>query len=62
MFWVYPKITLPGGGIPNGGNSDESYIGKIWQRFSWHPQNWNPAHDSLKTYLEVVNHRLNQKL
>lgn len=61
MFWVFPKLMLPGGKLPEGGNSDESYIDRVWQRFSWHPQTWNPARDNLKTYLEVVNHRLHQK-
>ena len=61
MFWVYPKLTLPDGRIPEGGNTDENYLNRIWQRFSWHPSNWNPARDNLSTYLELVNHRLHQK-
>lgn len=61
MFWVYPKLLLPDGRLPEGGNSDESYLGRVWQRFSWHPSAWNPARDNLITYLELVNHRLHQR-
>ena len=61
MFWVHPKIVLLDGHLPNGGNSDESYLGRIWQRFSWHPSRWNPARDNLITYLELVNYRLHQR-
>ncbi len=60
MFWVHPKLVLPGGRLPEGGNADESYLGRVWQRFSWHPSTWNPARDNLITYLELVNHRLHQ--
>ncbi len=58
MFWVSPKITLPNGGVPEGAGSDEAYLGRTWQRFSWHASKWNPGRDSVKTYLEVVNNRL----
>ena len=61
MFWVFPKLLLPDGRMPEGGTSDESYLGRIWQRFSWHPSTWNPARDNLLSYLELVNHRLHQR-
>ena len=61
MFWVAPVLLLPDGRRPEGGTSDESYLGRVWQRFSWHPSSWNPAHDNLLSYLELVNHRLHQR-
>ena len=61
MFWVMPKLFLPDGAIPNAAACEEIYLGRTWQRFSWHPSTWNPARDDLKTYLEVVNHRLHQR-
>ena len=60
MFWVDPTITLKNGTQPNAANTSESKFGRTWQRFSWHVSSWNPAHDNLITYLEVVNHRLRQ--
>ena len=58
MFWVNPEILLKNGNKPKAGDVIENYCGKQWQRFSWHVQKWNPAIDSILTYLQVVNHRL----
>ena len=58
MFWVNPGLQLRDGRAPEAGSSMEGHCGKQWQRFSWHPQAWNPATDNLITYLELVNHRL----
>jgi len=58
MFWVTPGLTLKDGKVPQSGDVIETHCGKNWQRFSWHPQSWNPVTDNLLTYLEVVNHRL----
>lgn len=57
MFWVDPAISRKDGGAINGG-SNQSKFGKTWQQFSWHIPSWNPAHDNLITYLDVVNDRL----
>lgn len=57
MFWVDPTITRNDGGNINGG-TNVSKFGKTWQQFSWHVASWNPAHDNLITYLDVVNERL----
>ena len=57
MFWVDPVITRKDGGTINGG-TNISKLGKAWQQFSWHVGSWNPAHDNLITYLDVVNERL----
>ena len=58
MFWVNPTITLKDGREPNAAAKIESKFGRTWQRFSWHVNSWNPVHDSLITYLDVVNDRL----
>ncbi len=60
MFWTEEDLRLQSGAIPRSADSIESALGKQWRRFSWHPQNWNPATDDLTTYLEFVNQRLAQ--
>lgn len=61
MFYVPPGMRLADGRVPKAGESEEVHGGKNWQRFSWHVNNWNPAHDSLITYLNVVDARLSRK-
>jgi hypothetical protein len=58
MFWTDQDLTLEGGGIPRNADSIETALEKPWRRFSWHPQNWNPGTDNLRTFLEFVNARL----
>ena len=58
MFWVDPPISLKSGKKAQAAEAIENKIGKNWQRFSWHIGSWNPAHDNLITYLDVVNDRL----
>ena len=58
MFWTEEDLTLEGARIPNRAEHIEEALGRQWRRFSWHPQGWNPGRDSLRTYLEFVNHRL----
>jgi Prokaryotic E2 family E len=60
MFWVDEDLTLKNGSVPRSGDSIEPALGRKWRRFSWHPQNWNPASDNLTTYLEFVNNRLSK--
>lgn len=57
MFWVDPPITLKSGAQAQA-VSPETKCGRNWLRFSWHVQSWNPAHDNLITYLNVVDDRL----
>lgn len=61
MFWVEPGLSLADGRTPHAGDVMENHCSKPWQRFSWHPSAWNPAHDNIITYLEFVNHRLNTR-
>lgn len=60
MFWTNVDLTLKDGQVPRSAEQIESAIGKQWRRFSWHPQNWNPGVDNLRTYLEFVNNRLSK--
>lgn len=57
MFWVDPPLSLKSGAQPQAVSPD-TRCGRSWQRFSWHVQTWNPAHDNLLTYLNVVDDRL----
>lgn len=57
MFWVDPTIALKNGTVPKA-ISTANKFGRTWQQFSWHVNSWNPGHDSLVTYLDVVNDRL----
>lgn len=57
MFWVDPPLSLKSG-VAIKAVSPEARCGKNWQRFSWHVNTWNPAHDNLMTYLNVVDDRL----
>lgn len=60
MFWVTPGLLLKNGNKPKAGDVLELHCEKQWQRFSWHPQKWNPAKDNLLTYLELIEHRLSK--
>ena len=56
MFWLHPPISRRNG--PADGTGTETRNGKEWQSFSWHVGGWDPARDSLVTYLDVVDDRL----
>lgn len=62
MFWVDPSLRLPDGREPDRANSYEVYMGKQWQRFSWHYSNpqvaWRPGHSCLLTHLRFCQVRL----
>jgi hypothetical protein len=58
-FWVEPsQMRLEGGGTPQGSNDSNPIPGLVPPRqftwFSWHLQGWNPNHDSLITYFNVI--------
>ncbi len=55
MFWTDEDLTLNGGQAPQKADVIEVSLGRRWRRFSYHPQNWNPGSDDLRTYLEFVN-------
>ena len=61
MFWTDPELALKDGTVPRQADSIESYLGRNWRRFSYHPNNdipWNPADDNVGTYVEYVRQRL----
>lgn len=60
MFWVDEDVTLKDGGVPGSADAIEPALCKRWRRFSWLPQNWNPAADNIKTYLEFIYQRVVQ--
>ncbi len=60
MFWVDTDVLLADGRVPQAGDSIENHNGQQWRRFSWHVQKWNPAVDSVISYLGTVDARLNQ--
>ena len=61
MFWVDPVVKLANGGVPQGGDQIESYLGRQWRRFSWHlNRSWNPSKDSLRTWISHVEARLSR--
>ena len=60
MFWLDPPISRKG--APPDGTGTETRNGREWQSFSWHIGGWDPAHDNLLTYLDVVNDRLRRDM
>jgi hypothetical protein len=56
MVYFYPPLRRLDG-RPIGGVSDDTFDGKVWQRWSRHrtPANpWRPGIDSLATHFELV--------
>jgi hypothetical protein len=61
MFWVDAGLTLKSGGVPKSADSIESYLGRQWRRFSYHPYNskpWNPSEDNVASFMAYVEQRL----
>lgn len=60
-FWMDPgNVRLQSGTTPQG-TSEANPVPGLGPRgtwFSWHVQAWNPNHDSLLTYLNVIKQRL----
>ena len=55
MFWTDVDLVCSNGHTPTQADQIETYLGKQWRRFSWHPQGWNPGTGNLLMYLEFVN-------
>lgn len=61
MFWTNPHVRrADNDALPQNANSFGDFIGRNWQRWSWHYQGWDPAHHSVGTHLEVFFNRLAQ--
>lgn len=56
MWWFEPFIVRAGGGEIPQTNSHETYLGRVWQRWSRHlpPGSWRPGLDSIESYLSLV--------
>ena len=59
MFWLDPPVSLRRGAPVNAATIEDQF-GRQWQRFSWHVGTWDPVHDSLLTYLTVVDDRMSR--
>lgn len=53
MFYVNPVVNLADGRPPEAGQNREAYLGREWQRFSWHytSRPWNPSRDSMLSHI-----------
>jgi hypothetical protein len=57
-FWADSNLRLAGGGMPQNAGVNQAPgqpEPRLW--FSWHLAAWNPASDSLLTYLRVIQRR-----
>lgn len=61
MFYVLPHILRKGGGIPSRSEARQNFLGKSWQRFSWHYDSrpWDPNKDSISSHIRFCLQRLN---
>lgn len=59
MFWTDADLMRLDGQVPTKADQIETYSGKQWRRFSWHPQGWKPGTNNLCMYLEFVSNGLN---
>ncbi len=60
-FWVEPVgVRLANGATPQGTNDTNPVpgVGPRGTWFSWHLQAWDPNHDTLARYLNVIKQRL----
>lgn len=64
MFWLDEEIRLKTGEIPKSAETTNDVLanGKMWRRFSWHLEKWDPVRDNLVMYLEFIDRRLNQEV
>ncbi|MFZ5477855.1 MAG: multiubiquitin domain-containing protein [Myxococcota bacterium] len=62
MFWVQPPLATAAGAVPRGA-SNETVLGEVWQRFSWHLASgaWKPGISSLPDYLRCIRARLERR-
>lgn len=58
MFWTDEDLKLASGEVPRRADVVECLLGKQWRRFSWHPGNWRPGNDDLRTFVSFVRARL----
>ena len=58
MFWVDPDVVRPDGQVPQAADAVESYLGRLWRRFSWHRNGiWDPSRNGLLDHYAFVESR-----
>lgn len=61
-FWTDPNLRLESGVLPSNaqinGNNPGDLGSLLW--FSFHPSSWNPLHDNLLTYFNIVRTRFRE--
>ena len=61
MFWTESELVLKDGTIPRSAGDVQTYIGRQWRQFSYHPyQNtkWDPSVDNVVKYVGYIHQRL----
>ena len=58
MFWTDPQVRCLNGAWPQSADQFAEYMGRNWQRWSWHYAGWNPSTHSIATHLEVCFDRI----
>lgn len=55
MFWVHPAVKTASGALPKA-TCIERFLGKDWQRFSWHlsPGAWQPGISTLRDFMRCI--------
>ena len=59
-FWTLAELGLQDGRPPQNSNVQPAPWADATRWFSWHLQTWNPAGDSLVTFLRVIQDRFRQ--
>lgn len=58
MYWTDPEVRCAtSGGLPQAADQFQVFIGRNWQRWSWH-YDWKPAQHNLATHLDIFFNRL----
>jgi Prokaryotic E2 family E len=60
MWWFSPAIVLASGARPPATESMESYLGRVWQRWSRHFNGgqWKSGIDGLESFLALIRREL----
>ena len=61
MFWVDQDLLYSDNSVPQSADVIETYLGGNWRRFSRHITDWNPARDSLISFMDNIDLWLSNK-
>ena len=60
-FWADPQLNLASGMPPKASNQQPlPQTGEMGTWFSWHVARWNPNHDTLQSFLRLIEQRLSE--